>query len=78
MINKFGSMTVSEQLSTYPSLNQPLTLSCYQLTVIGLGRGRWAVAQNHHQSARGALGEEILLRDILRGVIWKESFRAQK
>ena len=38
-INKFGSMSVSEQLSTYPSLNQTLTLSCYQLTVFELGEG---------------------------------------
>lgn len=32
----FGLMSVSELLSTYPSLNPTSTLTCYQLTVIGL------------------------------------------
>ena len=32
----FGSMSVSELLSTYPSLNPTSTLTCYQLTVVGL------------------------------------------
>ena len=32
----FGLMSVSELLSTYPSLNPTSTRTCYQLTVIGL------------------------------------------
>ena len=41
-----GSIPVSGQLPTYPSPNPTLTLTCYQLTVVGLGeRTRWAVAQ---------------------------------
>ena len=36
---KFRSMSVSEQLPTYPSPNPTLTLSCCQLTVVGLGEG---------------------------------------
>ena len=32
-------MSVSEQLQTYPSLNPTLTLTCYQLNVVELGRG---------------------------------------
>lgn len=30
----FGSMSVSDQLHTYPFLNPRLTLTCYQLTVV--------------------------------------------
>ena len=33
-------MSVSEQLRTYPSLNPTLTLTCYQLTFVGLGEGQ--------------------------------------
>ena len=36
---KFGSISVSGQLPTYPSPNPTLTLSCYQLTVVELGEG---------------------------------------
>ena len=32
----FGLLSVSKLLSTYPSLNPTSTLTCYQLTVIGL------------------------------------------
>ena len=35
----FGSTSVSGQLPTYPSPNPTLTLTCYQLTVLGLGEG---------------------------------------
>ena len=35
----FGSISVSGQLPTYPSPNPTLTLTCYQLTVLGLGEG---------------------------------------
>ena len=35
----FGSISVSRQLPTYPSLNPTLTLTCYQLTVVELGEG---------------------------------------
>ena len=35
----FGSMSVSEQLCAYPSLNPTLTLTCNQLTVVGLVEG---------------------------------------
>ena len=31
-----GSISVSRQLPTYPSPNPTLTLTCYQLTVVGL------------------------------------------
>ena len=41
----FGSISVSGQLPTYPSPNPTLTLTCYQLTVVELGEGKWAVAQ---------------------------------
>ena len=34
-----GSMSVSEKLPIYPSPNPTLTLSCKQLTVVGLGGG---------------------------------------
>ena len=34
-----GSISVSGQLPTYPSLNPTLTLTCYQLTVVELGEG---------------------------------------
>ena len=34
-----GSISVSEQLPTYPSPNPTLTLTCYQLTVVELGEG---------------------------------------
>ena len=40
-----GLLSVSGQLPTYPSPNPTLTLTCYQSTVVELGRGRWAVAQ---------------------------------
>ena len=33
----FGSMSVSELLSTYPFLNPTSTLTCYQLTVMDYG-----------------------------------------
>ena len=33
-------MSVSEQLLTYPSPDPKVTLTCYQLTVIGLGEGQ--------------------------------------
>ena len=33
------SLSVSGQLPTYPSPNPTLTLTCYQLTVVGLGEG---------------------------------------
>ena len=36
---KLGSISVSEQLPTYPSPNPTLTLTCYQLTVVELGEG---------------------------------------
>ena len=36
---KNGSTSVSGQLPTDPSLNPTLTLTCYQLTVVGLGEG---------------------------------------
>ena len=46
------SMSVSEQLCTYPSPNSTLTLTCHQLTGVGLGegrggegRGRYAISQ---------------------------------
>ena len=32
-------MSVTEQLRTYPSLNPTLILTCYELTVFGLGEG---------------------------------------
>ena len=35
----FGSTSVFGQLPTYPSPNPTLTLTCYQLTVLGLGEG---------------------------------------
>ena len=35
----FGSISVSGQLPTYPSLNPTLTLIYYQLTVVELGEG---------------------------------------
>lgn len=35
-----GSMSASKKLHTYPSPNATLSLSCYQLIVVGLGRGR--------------------------------------
>ena len=34
-----GSISVSGQLPTYPSPNPTFTLTCYQLTVVGLGEG---------------------------------------
>ena len=34
-----GSISVSGQLPTHPSLNPTLTLSCFQLTVVELGEG---------------------------------------
>ena len=34
-----GSMSISECLPSYPSLSLTLTLTCYQLTVVGLGEG---------------------------------------
>ena len=34
-----GSISVSGQLPTYPSPNPTLTLTCHQLTVVGLGEG---------------------------------------
>ena len=36
---KKGSISVSGQLPTDPSPNPTLTLTCYQLTVVGLGEG---------------------------------------
>ena len=33
------SNSVSDQLRTYPSPDPTLTLTCYQLTVVGLGEG---------------------------------------
>ena len=38
-MGSFGSISVTEQLRTYPSPNPTLTLTCYQLTFIGLGKG---------------------------------------
>lgn len=37
-------MSVSDELLTHPSPNPLLTLTCYQLTVVGIGEGRggWA------------------------------------
>ena len=35
-----GSISVSGQLPTYPSLNPTLTSTCYQLTVVELGEGK--------------------------------------
>lgn len=32
-------MRVSKQLNTFPSPNLALTLNCYQLTAVGLGKG---------------------------------------
>ena len=37
-------MLVSDQLRTYPSPNPKLTLTCYQLTVVGLREG-WVGSQ---------------------------------
>ena len=34
-----GSISVSEQLHTFPSPDPILTLTCYQLTDVGLGHG---------------------------------------
>ena len=34
-----GSISVVGQLSTYPSPNPTVTLTCYQVTVVGLGEG---------------------------------------
>ena len=34
-----GSMSVSQQLHTYPFPNLTLTLTCYQLTLMRLGEG---------------------------------------
>ena len=36
---KSGSISVSGQLLTYPSPNPTLTLTCHQLTIVGLGEG---------------------------------------
>ena len=36
----FGSISVSGQLPTYPSPNATLTLTCYQLTIVELGKGQ--------------------------------------
>ena len=36
---KKGSKSVSGQLPTYPSPDPTFTLTCYQLTVVGLGEG---------------------------------------
>ena len=35
----YRSVSVSGQLPTYPSPNPTLTLTCHQLTVVGLGEG---------------------------------------
>ena len=40
-----GSMSVSKQIRTYSTLNPISILNCYQLTVLGNGRGRCAVAE---------------------------------
>ena len=45
IINNQKRINVSELLRTYPSPNPTLTLSCSQLIVVGLGRGRCAVAE---------------------------------
>ena len=51
-------MTVSEQLSTYPSLNQALTLNCYQLTVFGLGEGQvGSCSESCHQLSKEGQNE---------------------
>ena len=42
---QYGLISVSGQLLTYPSPNPTLTLTCYQLTLVELGGGRWAVVQ---------------------------------
>ena len=34
-----GSMSISEQMCTYPSPSPTLPLPCYQLTLVGLGEG---------------------------------------
>ena len=38
-LNMIISISVSGQLPTYPSPSPTLTLTCYQLTVVGLGEG---------------------------------------
>ena len=38
-VSLFDSILVSEQLRSHPSPNPTLTLTCYQLTVIGLREG---------------------------------------
>ena len=38
-VSLFDSILVSEQLRSYPSPNPTLTLTCYQLTVVGLREG---------------------------------------
>lgn len=40
----YRSMLVSGQLGTYPSPNPTLTLTCFQLIVVGAGRDRDAIA----------------------------------
>ena len=50
-------MSVFEQMHTYPTPYQTLTLTCYQLTIVGLGEGRggeggcavdWILTLIHH------------------------------
>ena len=44
-------MSVSEQMHTYSTPYQTLTLTCYQLTIVGLGEGRavdWILTLIHH------------------------------
>ena len=38
-VSLFDSIPVSEQLRSHPSPNPTLTLTCYQLTVVGLREG---------------------------------------
>ena len=38
-LRELGSISVSRQLSTYPSPNPTLTLTCYQLTLVELREG---------------------------------------
>ena len=40
-----GSMSVFEQLCTHPSPNSILIWTCYQLTIVGLWKGKYTFAQ---------------------------------
>lgn len=40
-----GSISASEQLQTFSSPNPTITLNCYQLIVVGWGRGRCTVVK---------------------------------